>query len=241
LFLVGLFALALLQVPLALALVRRLRIGQQERDRLLNRAISSSDSQRRRIAAEVHDGAVQDLIGVGFALAGRAETTPAPLGVELGELSQATMSTVRTLRGLLASIYPAAVPADGWERGIDDLVDELRARSVEVRLDVAAPRPPHLEELLVLRTAREALRNVINHAEAAHVDVRLFRRGTAWTLEVVDDGRGFALDSSEQGVAQGHLGMALLRDLASDAGATMTIDSALGRGTVVRLEFEATA
>ncbi len=241
LFLVGLFALALLQVPLALALVRRLRIGQQERDRLLNRAISSSDSQRRRIAAEVHDGAVQDLIGVGFALAGRAETTPAPLGAELGELSQATMSTVRTLRGLLASIYPVAVPADGWERGIDDLVDELRARTVEVRLDVTAPRPPHLEELLVLRTAREALRNVINHAEATHVDVRLFRRGTSWTLEVVDDGRGFAPDSTEQGVAQGHLGMALLRDLSSDAGATMTIDSTLGRGTVVRLEFEATA
>ena len=172
LFLLGLLALALLQVPLALALVRRMAAGQRERDRLLHRAIGISDSERRRIAAEVHDGAVQDLIGVGFALAGRAETAPAPLGAELADLSQATMSTVRTLRGLLASIYPVAVPEGGWVAGIDDLLDELRARDVEVIVDVVAERPPHLEELLVLRTAREALRNVIGHAKAVHVTVR---------------------------------------------------------------------
>jgi signal transduction histidine kinase len=239
LFLLGLLALALLQVPLALALVRRMAAGRRERDRLLHRAIGISDSERRRIAAEVHDGAVQDLIGVGFALAGRAETTPAPLGAELAELSQATMATVRTLRGLLASIYPVAVPEGGWVAGIDDLLDELRARDVVVTVDVVADRPPHLEELLVLRTAREALRNVIGHAKAAHVGVRLARHGDAWTLDIVDDGEGFEPADAEQRVSQGHLGLALLRDLAADAGARMSIHSAPGRGTVVRLELEA--
>jgi signal transduction histidine kinase len=239
LFLLGLFALALLQVPLALALVRRMAAGRRERDRLLHRAIGISDSERRRIAAEVHDGAVQDLIGVGFALAGRAETAPAPLGAELAELSQATMATVRTLRGLLASIYPVAVPEGGWVAGIDDLLDELRARDVDVTIDDVGERPPHLEELLVLRTAREALRNVISHANAGHVAVRLSRHGTAWTLEIIDDGQGFVLADAEQRVAQGHLGMALLRDLATDAGARMIIHSTPGHGTVVRLELEA--
>lgn len=239
LFLLGLLALALLQVPLALALVRRMAAGRRERDRLLHRAIGISDGERRRIAAEVHDGAVQDLIGIGFALAGRAETAPKPLGDELADLSQATMATVRTLRGLLASIYPVAVPEGGWVAGIDDLLDELRARGVEITLDVVGERPPHLEELLVLRTAREALRNVIGHAAAARVTVRLTRHGTAWTLEVADDGQGFVPVDAEQHVAQGHLGMALLRDLAADAGARMTVHSTPGRGTVVRLELEA--
>jgi two-component system, NarL family, sensor kinase len=239
LFLLGLLALALLQVPLAIALVRRLSDSQRERNRLLQRAIGVSDAERRRIAAQVHDGAVQDLIGVGFALAGKAEAVPAPLDTELRDLSQATMATVRTLRSLLTSIYPVAVPADGWAAGIDDLVEELRGRSVEVHLDVVAERPPHLEELLVLRTAREALRNVIAHASARHVDIRLRRRGARWTLEVIDDGDGFEAVDAAHVIGQGHLGLALMRDLAIDAGATLTVESSLGHGTVVRLELEA--
>jgi signal transduction histidine kinase len=131
------------------------------------------------------------------------------------------------------------VPEGGWVAGIDDLLDELRARDVVVTVDVVADRPPHLEELLVLRTAREALRNVVGHAKAAHVTVRLARHGDAWTLDIIDDGEGFVPADAEQGVAQGHLGMALLRDLAADAGARMSIHSAPGRGTVVRLELEA--
>ena len=69
----ALVALWLLQVFPALSLARRLDSDQREREALLRRAIEASDAERRRIAADLHDGVVQDLAGISLGLAARAE------------------------------------------------------------------------------------------------------------------------------------------------------------------------
>jgi two-component system, NarL family, sensor kinase len=237
--LIGFAILALAQLPLAVSLVRRLNAAQRDHERLLRRAIGATDVERRRIVAEVHDGAVQDLIGVGFALAGKAESAPQPLGRELGELSASTMETVRTLRGMLSSIYPMSVPPEGWIHGIADLVNELNDRGVTIEIDVDDERLGHLEELFILRTAREALRNVIAHSGASRVQIRLSHRSGLWVLEVEDNGAGFDTASESQRRSEGHFGLTLLRDLATDAGSTVTITSSPGQGTRVRLDLAA--
>ena len=68
----GLLALELVQIPLAWSLARRLRQRQHEREGLLQQALNASDLERRRIASDLHDGVVQDLVGVAFALGGAA-------------------------------------------------------------------------------------------------------------------------------------------------------------------------
>ncbi len=76
---VALAVLWIVQIPLAARLERRLRARQREREELLVRAIEASDVERRRIAADLHDGAVQDLAGISYSLdvaANQAETTP---------------------------------------------------------------------------------------------------------------------------------------------------------------------
>ena len=76
---VALAVLWVVQIPLAARLERRLRARQREREELLVRAIDASDIERRRIAADLHDGAVQDLAGISYSLdvaASQAETTP---------------------------------------------------------------------------------------------------------------------------------------------------------------------
>ena len=239
LLLAGLGLLTLVQVPLALTLARQLNRSQHDRERLLQRAIDVSDTERRRIAAEVHDGAVQELLGVAFSLTAKARHADPPLSDELGVLAGATRSTVRTLRSLLSSIYPVAVPPEGWVAGIDDLVTELRSKGVAVDLEVAAQRPPHVEELLILRVAREALRNISAHADASEVAVRLSHHGGAYVLEVEDDGQGFDDVVAAARRRQGHLGLELLKDLAHDAAANVMITSAPGEGTTVRLELAA--
>ena len=103
-------------------MTHRLRRLQTEREHLLERVIASSDIERRRIAAEVHDGAVQDLIGITFSLSAAADESPPPMSDRLGGLAVATRHTVRSLRSLLNSIYPVQVPESGWAAGLDDTI-----------------------------------------------------------------------------------------------------------------------
>ena len=234
-------ALALLvavQVPVALALRNRRKSLAAERERLVQRSIVTSDGERRRIAAEVHDGAVQDLIGISIGLSVAADEAPSPVKEHIRELAGETRRTVRGLRSLLNSIYPVDVPEIGWVRGLDQLIDVLRERGVAVDIDVPDIRPSPANELLLLRVGREALRNVLAHASASHVRISLTRKRTTIALLIVDDGVGYNQELASRKREGGHLGLQLLYDLAEDTGATLVIDSQPGAGTSVRLELE---
>jgi two-component system, NarL family, sensor kinase len=234
----GLGLLTLAQVPLAILLARRLNRAQRERERLLERVITASDAERRRIAAEVHDGAVQDLIGISYSLEANADTAPAPINDTLHELAGSTRTTVRRLRSILNSIYPVEVPPEGWSNGFNDLIQALESNGVSVELDVAQVPLAPMDAMLLLRVTRESLRNVAAHAEADHVVVKLHpSRMGKLTLEVRDDGKGFTADKANSSRSAGHLGLQLLHDLADDVGANLTIDSTPGQGTSIRLEL----
>jgi two-component system NarL family sensor kinase len=227
----GLLVLLLVQVPLAYSLARRLQRDHDERERLLAGAIEASDNERRRIAADLHDGIVQDLAGVAFGLAPlAAKAGPEDARVLDGSVERLRQG-VRDLRTLLVEIHPPRLESAGLEAALDDLLSPLRAAGVDTVLDV---EPGGRHDNLVYRVAREALRNVAEHAQATHVAVRV----TPERLTVADDGRGF--DAAERGRRreQGHVGLALLEDLASEAGGTLTVSSESGAGTTVVLELE---
>lgn len=223
----------LLQAVLSVTSLRRLLRARDEREELLQRLVETSDTERRRIAAEVHDGAVQDLIGIAYSLKAAARRDGADAD-ELAALAATTEHTVRSLRGLLSSIYPVSVPPEGWIAGLDDLVEILRERGVAVSFEVDAD-PPRSAEQLFLRTAREALRNVVKHSVADEVVVRVRSAGRALTLEVADNGQGFDADGLRPGGTDGHFGLGLLADLARDSGADLEMASSPGTGTTVRL------
>jgi signal transduction histidine kinase len=233
----GLALLTLAQVPLAILLARRLNRSQRERERLLERVINASDAERRRIAAEVHDGAVQDLIGISYSLEANADNAPAPLDDTLHDLAGSTRTTVRRLRSILNSIYPVDVPDTGWANGFNDLILALEANGVQVRLEIDDAELAPMDEMLLLRVTRESLRNVAAHAEATTVVVKFHQRLGKLQLEVRDDGRGFTAAKADSSRSAGHLGLQLLHDLADDVGADLTIDSAPGEGTSLRLEL----
>jgi signal transduction histidine kinase len=226
------------QLPVAIALRNRRKHLAAEREDLVHRSIVTSDGERRRIAAEVHDGAVQDLIGISIGLSVAAEQAPSPVREHILELAGETRRTVRGLRSLLNSIYPVEVPDVGWVRGLDQLIDVLRQRGVEVELDVPEVHPSPATQLLLLRVGREALRNVSFHAQASHVNISLTRNRTTISFVVTDDGVGFNEELSTRKREGGHLGLQLLYDLAEDTGATLVIDSRSGGGTSVHLEVE---
>jgi signal transduction histidine kinase len=230
--------LVAVQVPVALALRDRRSSLVAQRENLVQRSIVASDSERRRIAAEVHDGAVQDLIGISIGLSVAAEQVASPVKEHILEMAGETRRTVRGLRSLLNSIYPVEVPEIGWARGLDPLIDVLRQRGVDVEVDIPDVRPSPATQLLLLRVGREALRNVSFHAQASHVNISLTRTHTTVSLVITDDGVGFDEQLSARKREGGHLGLQLLYDLAEDTGATLVIESQPGAGTTVHLEVE---
>jgi two-component system NarL family sensor kinase len=233
----ALVLLALIQFPLAWQLARRVRRTQDERERLLKRAIEASDVERRRIARDLHDGVVQDLAAVSYSLSAAAEGAPAPFDADLREAAAETRQGIRQLRTLLVEIYPPELHRAGLSAALADLLTASEARGIETTLEV----DPEVElgreaEALLFRVAQEALRNVIKHAGATRVGVRVGRKNGRVQLFVEDDGRGFDPQHLD---GNAHFGLRMLADLVRDSGGELKIDSTQGTGSRVSVEVAA--
>ena len=240
----GLLLLWLVQLPLAWRGARRLQAGLRERERLLEAALESSAVERRRVAADLHDGPVQRLAGLSYALAAAAQrapedTDPATVAA-LRDGAEAAREGLRGLRAAVVDINPGRLHAAGLAAALDDLAAPLRARGVEVRVDVPGDLDlPEPAEQLLYRAAGEALRNAAAHAEPSRVTVTVAADGGRARLRVEDDGRGFDAATRARRRDEGHLGLALVEDLAAHLGGRVDVRSAPGEGTVVELEVPA--
>jgi two-component system NarL family sensor kinase len=225
----ALLLLELLQVPLVLSLARRLRRTQYQREDLL----------RRRIAGDLHDGVVQDLAGVAFSLgaAARQPGRPPADAASVREAADRVRDGVRSLRSLLVEIYPPNLYDEGLEAALSDLLARLEPRGIETSLRVDAPVDTlDLDAIqLIYRAAQEGVRNVVAHADAARVSIAVFAVRDTIVLEVSDDGRG--LPGPDLPQRPGHLGLRALGGLAATMGASLTLSSTPGKGTVLALEM----
>ena len=235
----SLVLLWLVQVPLAWRLDRKLRRSQAEREALLVRAVEASDDERRRIAADLHDGPVQDLAGISYSLSAAAQTEGSPGAREtLRQAAAGTRDSMRRLRSLLVEIHPPNLRASGLEAALADLLAPLQARGAKTSLTVdPALGLDEDAERIVYRAAAEALRNVERHADANRVAVAVEERDEGVRLVVVDDGVGFGPGDRERRREEGHVGLSLLEELAARAGGRLAVRSAPGDGTTFELEL----
>jgi signal transduction histidine kinase len=137
----------------------------------------------------------------------------------------------------MTDIYPPDLSGPGLVVAIEDLVEPLRAQGLVVSLDVEPPPELSPEAAAVIyRTAKEALVNVANHAEAQHVWICLeqthHEHGPAVRLEIADDGVGFP-DSGTDRRREGHVGLRVLVDRVVDLGGTVELGKRLSGGAVV--------
>jgi signal transduction histidine kinase len=232
----GLLVLVAVATALLWGLRRRLARSAHDRERLLHAAVEASDSERRRIARDLHDGVVQDLAGTSFALSAlaRRENGSSPEPARLAEMSSSLRGSLRSLRSLLVEIYPPDLHTVGLAAALDDLV--APAAGAGVRATVVTEGTDDVPDdvvALVWRVAQEAVRNSLRHAGAESLSVTVRGADGRVTLVVDDDGAGF----DPAGVAEpGHFGLRGLQDLIDEAGARLHVRSAPGNGTTVRLE-----
>jgi len=177
---------------------------------------------------------VQGLAGAAFTLGGIARRPD--LDADVAELLSRTEHELRdgvqALRSLLVEIYPPNLRDAGLPNALDGLLASVRSRGITTTLDVAGDvRCSGQTEALVFRSAQEALRNVVTHADAHHVGVALQPSGSTVVLTVTDDGVGTDGDSWRH-PKPGHAGLRFLADLVTRSGGRLDLSPAERGGTV---------
>jgi two-component system, NarL family, sensor kinase len=240
----GLLLLYAVQAPLAYGLATRLRRARSDREQALADALAASDQERRRIAADLHDGVVQGLAGVSYTLSAVADRAAADHQTATADVvhraGQDLRSWVRELRTLVVTIAPPKLHEAGLAAALEDLRGSLTTRGIAVTTDIGTlPKLDPQVETLAFRVAQEAVRNVAKHANARTVAVTAGIVGDRLRVEVADDGRGLT-PSITNGARGGGQGLRLLADLTRSNGGHLDVASSPdGVGTIVRLDLPA--
>jgi len=234
----ALVVLQLVQLPIAASMARRARQHEAERLSLMARALTASDRERRAIAGDVHDGPVQDLAGVSYALAALRPAIPEERRAIVDRLTTTVQHAVASLRRLMVDIYPPDLSGTSLGPAIDDLAVRLREAGTEVSV-TADPLPglPAEYAAVLYRTAKEALANVSRHADAEQVwvDVSCVKHGDddAVLLTVADDGVGLPDPLVAEASGNGHLGLRLVRERIEDLDGEVRLEGRADGGTVL--------
>jgi two-component system, NarL family, sensor histidine kinase UhpB len=216
-----------------LAFLRMMRRLEAERRRAGSAALRAQEQERARVARDLHDEVNQSLTGLLLRLEAAREAAPPQLEAELAETKALANQAMRELLSLARQLRPTALDDLGLVAATAGQVEQLAHGEIAAEFSAEGDFSDLGDDaqLVVYRVAQEGLSNATRHSGAAHVGVRLRRRGDGGVeLEVADDGRGFAFDESEGG-----LGLAGMRERALLIGGELTIESRPGRGTTVRL------
>jgi len=211
--------------------------GFQEAVQALRRLNERLEEEARRIAHALHDDAGQLLASVHLVLEEVATGLPARTRDRLKRVRGPLDEIEKHLRRLSHELRPTILDDLGLLPALEFLAQGVAARSgMAIRVEGAArPRLPAAVETALYRVVQEALRNTTKHAVATRVDIRLEIVPEAASCSVKDDGRGFDLQAVLDKKGERGLGLIGMRDRLSALGGQLTIDSAPGRGTELRI------
>lgn len=187
--------------------------------------------ERQRLARELHDSVSQALYGI--ALGARTarnllDRDPGRLVEPLDYVLALAEMGLAEMRALIFELRPESLQTEGLVVALEKQAAALQARySLPVQIDLC-PEPdlPLPIKEAFYRIAQEALHNVVKHARASRVELRLTCAPEAITLDISDDGLGFNPDA----VFPGHLGLQSMRERAARLGGSFTCTSAPGSG-----------
>jgi len=207
----------------------RARLAELQASRA--RLVEATETERRRIERDLHDGTQQRLVSIAMTL-GLAESKlaadrPAVEPV-LREARDALTVALAELRELTQGIRPAILVERGLAAALDDL---SRRAALPVRLEIAVSgRLAEQIEGAAYFVASEALTNAAKHSHASEVRLAASHKDGVLVLEVADDGIGGAAAGSGSGLRG-------LADRVEALGGRLTVSSPPGRGTTLRVEI----
>jgi signal transduction histidine kinase len=216
---------------------------QTERKRAMQTVLRATEQERVRLAADLHDGPVQELTALRYGLT-RARNRvqrgqPEQAESLLAELEDELAAGITGLRRLMAELRPAVLDEQGLEAALHNQVRAFEATSgvaCAISTGLQSRLAPDLETVLY-RVTQESLNNVGKHAGASRVTVSLAAENGSVRLRINDDGVGFDPAVAGRLLGEGHFGLVGMRERVEMVGGHLSIDSCPGQGTTVAVEM----
>ena len=192
----------------------------------------ASFQERQRLALELHDSVSQTLYGISLGAHTAREALESNPGESIAPLEYVIAlaeAGLAEMRALIFELRPESLASEGLITALTKQVVVLRTRyklTVDAQLGEEPALSPERKHTLY-RIAREALHNIVKHAHASTVLLRLNRQNDELVLEVRDDGRGF----DPTGLFPGHLGLRSIQERATRLGGTCSLESTPTQGT----------
>jgi len=225
----------------------RLRRAERDRRNLLRQLLTAQEDERRRLAGDLHDDAVQSLAAALLhldVLDARLERAGAgglgEVHESVARVRQSLEHGLRAARAFLLDLRPPPLHGEGLRAALGQQLERLAectACTTELDWQVDAQLDADLATVL-FRVLQEALANVAKHARPSAVRVRARSDGNAVAVRVDDDGVGFdPVAIRARAVPTGHLGLRFMAERMEAAGGDLLIESAPARGTRVTLRL----
>ncbi|MEO6025926.1 MAG: PAS domain-containing sensor histidine kinase [Candidatus Binatia bacterium] len=217
--------------------LEELQRSEERLRRLARHQASIREDERKRLGFDLHDDVCQELVGIGILVeaARRRVAAEAPgMEAELERIGRYVGEVSEHLRQLARELRPMLLRDLGLEESLHSLAEGLTVAGTVVgaRFTTAIPRLGEDTEIGVYRIAQEAMANAVRHARAREIRLTLGVQGRELTLEIADDGCGFALANRHGSEALGLVGM---EERALALGGHLIVRSGPGEGTNVRL------
>jgi two-component system, NarL family, sensor kinase len=210
---------------------RRLAAREEAHGRFAEQMVAAQEAERQRLARDIHDGISQRLVTLSFHLdAVRTfldRDDAAAARTDLATACDLVLTTLDEARTAIGALRPPVLDDLGLAGALAALARGLPG--VRAVLDLDERRLPEHVEVALYRIAQETLQNVLKHADAREVTVRLATDDTGVRLELADDGVGFDLSRR---AGTGH-GLASVRERAELVGGSVRVTSRPGTGTTV--------
>jgi signal transduction histidine kinase len=213
--------------------------AQNAGDEALRRSLEASESERARWARELHDETLQAMAGLRVLLSGARRSGDSDLIMTaMGDAIELLEQGIADLRALITDLRPAALDELGPQAALETLAARVAHQSgleIDLEVDLAFERGDtparHVTEIesTTYRLVQEALTNVVKHADATRVEVRVIDMDETVEILLRDDGRGFDPDADADG-----FGLIGMRERIALVHGTLEVESAAGAGTTLR-------
>jgi signal transduction histidine kinase len=196
--------------------------------------------ERNRMAREIHDTLLQGVTGIALQLGSvlpHVRTSPDAAAAAIERIVELALETSRDARQAVWDMRPPALDDGDFARAVELTAARLASSAaIDVSLSVtgAVRRLPLNHQSVALRVVQEAVANVVRHAGARTIRLRLVYGERRLRVAVMDDGRGFAVESDFRSY-EGHWGLLGMQERASSLGGALVVRSAPDRGTRVVL------
>jgi two-component system NarL family sensor kinase len=219
-----------------LSRIQRSRVGSirglvDDRTRLLTELMTSTETEHRAMAENLHDGALQYVLAARMDLEDARDGTPGVADAAFDRLDDALTRTAQLLRSTVSELHPAVLEQSGLALAIGQLAATGAERGgLAVSVDTTGwPDEARTDQdRLLFGVARELVGNVVRHAHATAMTVTLTLRDGVAELAVGDDGVGFTPGTAARKLSEGHIGMDSQRVKIEAAGGQFRVESPHG-------------